>query len=245
MAIGLGFLKVFYYINTEEVLTYASVMMATANALLLFATLSYQNRIFSHERFEETLFNLLDNHRKIKNDIQIVVDDGQSIEPYSYTGNDIFLFACAELRDIHNILKRNRNAQDNLCLYERYGLDDAKINNLSECMKTGQEKAKPIFDVFYKIWIDDYEPIFRSLLLIVSHISNNKYLDLKDKIKYKDYLTAQMSQHELTFMIFLYFYNADFHNQLDNICVNNIFYHDAEESLFRRLIFKHYAAPTT
>lgn len=82
IAIGLGFLKVFYYVITTEVLTYASVMMATANALLLFATLSYQNRIYRHERFEETLFNLLDNHRKIKNDIQIVVDDEPSIEPY-------------------------------------------------------------------------------------------------------------------------------------------------------------------
>ena len=86
-------------------------MMATANALLLFATLSYQNRIFRHERFEETLFNLLDNHRKIKNDVQIVVDDEQSVEPYSYTGNEIFLFACADLHDIHSVLKRYSDAQ--------------------------------------------------------------------------------------------------------------------------------------
>jgi hypothetical protein len=78
IAIGLGFIEVLYYINTTEVLTYASVMMATANALLLFATLSYQNRIFRNERFEETLFNLLDNHRKIKEYIQIDISDVDS-----------------------------------------------------------------------------------------------------------------------------------------------------------------------
>ena len=245
IAIGLGFLNVLFCINTTEVLTYASVMMAITNALLLFATLSYQNRIFRHERFEETLFNLLDNYRKLKNDIQIVVDDEQSVEPYRYTGNDIFLFACVDLHDIHCVLKGYSDVQDSSYIKNNYGLDDAKIGDIAERMKTGQKKAEIIFDVFYKKWSDYYEPIFRSLLLVVSHIANNNDIDLPDKNRYKDYLVAQMSQHEYTFMIFLYFYNPHFHELLDNVCENNVFFNETEEVLFRRLIFKHYATSTT
>ena len=126
-----------------------------------------------------------------------------------------------------------------------YGLDDAKIGDIAERMKTGQKKAEIIFDVFYKKWSDYYEPIFRSLLLVVSHIANNNDIDLPDKNRYKDYLVAQMSQHEYTFMIFLYFYNPHFHELLDNVCENNVFFNETEEVLFRRLIFKHYATSTT
>ncbi len=130
-------------------------------------------------------------------------------------------------------------------IINRYGLDDAKIDNLSVCMKTGQKKAEPIFNVFYQIWRDYYEPIFRSLLLIVSHIAKNNDIDLKDKDRYKNYLVAQMSQHEYTYMIFLYFYDSYFQTLLDNICKNNVFFKDSEESLFRRLIFTQYATSTT
>lgn len=238
ICIGIGFFKVLCVTNITNVLGYASVLMVTANAILLYATLSYQNRIFKHERFEVTLFNLLENHRKIKNDIQIVVAEELSIEPDRYTGNDIFLFACAELRDIHSVLKGKSDVQNCLYINKRYGLDDAKIGEISERMKTGQKKAGPLFEVFYEIWRDYYEPIFRSLLLIVSHIANNNDIDLTDKNRYKDYLIAQMSQHEYTFMIFLYFYNLQFHKQLDNVCENNVFFNEPEESLFRRLIFK-------
>ena len=245
ICIGIGFIEELFYINTTEVLTYASVMMATANALLLFATLSYQSRIFNHERFEATLFNLLENHRNIKNDIRLDVFDDYCPEPEKYIGNDIFLFACSELHDIHEVLRKHSNAQ--VCSYicKMYDLYENTIEEFSMSMKNGQKKAGIVFAIFYNKWRDYYEPIFKSLLLIVSHIANNRDFDLKDRIRYKEYLTAQMSQHELTFMIFLYFYDLDFHKQLDCISENNAFFNEAVESLFRRLIFKHHATPTT
>jgi hypothetical protein len=238
IAIGLGFIEVLYYINTTEVLTYASVMMATANALLLFATLSYQNRIFRNERFEETLFNLLDNHRKIKEYIQIDISDVDSCESEIISNNDIFLYACQELHNIHDILRKNEYPKTSL-LHDgnRYNLTEVKWNDLSKRIRSGKKKADIIFFVFYEKWCDFYAPFIRSLSVIVSHIANNNDIDLAERERYKDYLIAQMSQHEYTIMIFYYFYDSDFHKQLDAIS-NNCFFSETEEELFRRLIFK-------
>ena len=142
IAIGLGFIEVLYYINTTEVLTYASVMMATANALLLFATLSYQSRIFRHERFEETLFNLLDNHRKIKEYIQIDISDIDSCESEIISNNVIFFYSCQEIRYIHELL-REKEYPKSILLQDgnRYNLTEDKWNNLSKRIGSGKKKA--------------------------------------------------------------------------------------------------------
>ena len=238
LAIGLGFIEVLYYINTTEVLTYASVMMATANALLLFATLSYQNRIFRNERFEETLFNLLDNHRKIKEYIQIDISDVDSFESEIISNNDIFHYARQELRNINELL-REKDYPKSILLQDgnRYHLTEVKWNDLSKRIGSGKKKADIIFSVFYEKWRDYYEPFIRSLCLIVSHIANNNDIDLIEKERYKCYLTAQMSQQEYTLMIFYYFYDSNFQKQLDSIS-NKSFFKETEEELFRRLIFK-------
>lgn len=237
ICIGIGFWEVSYYTNTTEVLSYASVIMATANALLLYATLSYQGRSFRQERFEMTLFNLLDNHRRIKEYIQIDISDVDSCESEIISNNDIFLYACQELRNIHNILRENEYPKSSLLQdANRYNLTEVKWNDLSKRIASGKKKAEIIFSVFYEKWRDYYEPFIRSLSMIVSHIANNK--DLKEKERYKGYLTAQMSQHEYIIMIFSYFYDSDFHKQLDAISSNNCFFSETEEELFRRLIFK-------
>lgn len=238
IAIGLGFIEVLYYINTTEVLTYASVMMATANALLLFSTLSYQNRIYRNERFEETLFNLLDNHRKIKEYIQIDISDVDSFESEIISNNDIFHYARQELRNINELL-REKDYPKSILLQDgnRYNLTEVKWNDLSKRIGSGKKKADVIFSVFYEKWRDYYEPFIRSLCLIVSHIANNNDIDLIEKERYKGYLTAQMSQQEYTVMIFYYFYDSNFQKQLDSIS-NKSFFKETEEELFRRLIFK-------
>jgi hypothetical protein len=238
ICIGIGFWEVSYYANTTEVLSYASVIMATANALLLYATLSYQGRSFRQERFEMTLFNLLDNHRRIKEYIQIDISDVDSCESETISNNNIFLYACQELRIINDILRESEYPKSILLQYgNRYNLTEVKWNDLSKRIRSGKKKADIIFFVFYEKWRDFYAPFIRSLSVIVSHIANNNDIDLAERERYKDYLIAQMSQHEYTIMIFYYFYDSDFHKQLDAIS-NNCFFSETEEELFRRLIFK-------
>ena len=238
ICVGIGFWEVSYYANTTEVLSSASVIMATANALLLYATLSYQGRSFRQERFELTLFDLLDNHRRIKEYIQIDISDVDSCESETISNNNIFLYACQELRIINDILRESEYPKCILLQYgNRYNLTEVKWNDLSKRIGSGKKKAEIIFSVFYEKWRDYYEPFIRSLSIIVSHIANNNDIDQSEKERYKGYLTAQMSQHEYIIMIFYYFYDSDFHKQLDAIS-NNCFFNETEEELFRRLIFK-------
>lgn len=48
----------------------ASCLMAVANALLLYSTLASQRNMNKQERFEVTLFSLLDNHRRLLNSMR-------------------------------------------------------------------------------------------------------------------------------------------------------------------------------
>lgn len=87
-----------------------SGIAALFNAVLLFLTLKRQDRSFTQERFEITFFNLLENHKKITEEIEQTTCDIHEIQtqPLRYIGRKCFSFAIKECADISKALSTER-----------------------------------------------------------------------------------------------------------------------------------------
>ncbi len=82
-----------------------TIIISLINLLIVYATLSNQSR----ERFEMTLFNLLENHRKMKSFINLKMSIKDIFMRGTIINNDnerLFIFAIQEITRIKQILKR-------------------------------------------------------------------------------------------------------------------------------------------
>lgn len=96
-----------YDSDSKFLLEYVNACMAIANAILLYATLTFQGRTFRQERFETTFFHLLDNHRKLINEIRFKVEkwDWNFYKYEAYIeGYDIFTYAVTEVTYIKKLI---------------------------------------------------------------------------------------------------------------------------------------------
>lgn len=90
-----------------DALGIVGALMAIANALLLYMTLSFQGRSFRQERFETTLFSLLDNHRKLVNTINFKSERWNWDFQRCYStieGYGVFDFAIIEINYIRRLI---------------------------------------------------------------------------------------------------------------------------------------------
>lgn len=78
---------------------YVLCVISLLNAILLYITLSYQNKSFQIERFETSFFNLLENHRKIADEMVIDTQmlkfsdkDDNNLYTFRYKGRFCFFF---------------------------------------------------------------------------------------------------------------------------------------------------------
>lgn len=69
--------------------SFATCVVTFLNAILLYLTLISQNRSFRKERFETTFFNLLDNHRKVTDEIVI---ETISLNNHDITDNHLYTY---------------------------------------------------------------------------------------------------------------------------------------------------------
>lgn len=96
-------------LNEQEIIiSCASCLMAVANALLLYATLMSQSKMNKQERFEVTLFSLLDNHRRLLNSIKFqfhIKDVYMNDIPEEVKDNNLFDFAFREFYLIKQVFK--------------------------------------------------------------------------------------------------------------------------------------------
>lgn len=101
--------------TNSDLITWISIWVAIANTILLYATLSSQNRglknqreSFELERFETTFFNLLENHRnlteKLSSSVMVLKKDLQ-VERIRLEGRSFFSFAVKEITYIQESLK--------------------------------------------------------------------------------------------------------------------------------------------
>ena len=94
-----------------------AVFAAVANALLLYLTLKEQLRVnkanreeFAQKQFEHTFFNLLEYHRKIRDDLLIytsVLNDNLMETTQKYSGLSTFVLALNDILQIHKYLCLN------------------------------------------------------------------------------------------------------------------------------------------
>ena len=86
-------------------------IVAVANALLLFATLSYQGRSFKQERFETTLFNIIENHRNFIRGIKFRTDgydrDGNE-NCVEINADNLFVFSHKEITKLTSLIQTNK-----------------------------------------------------------------------------------------------------------------------------------------
>lgn len=82
-----------------------TIIISLINLLIVYTTLSNQSR----ERFEMTLFNLLENHRKMKSSINLKMSIKDIFMRETIINNDnerLFIFAIQEIIKIKQFLKR-------------------------------------------------------------------------------------------------------------------------------------------
>ena len=94
----------------NQKISFVGLCIAIANALLLYATLMFQGKSFRQERFETTLFNLLDNHRKLINEIRFSVEKWNwNFSKYNeyIEGNDVFAYAITEVSLLNKLICDN------------------------------------------------------------------------------------------------------------------------------------------
>lgn len=247
----------------------ASCLMAVANALLLYSTLASQRNLNKQERFEMTLFGLLDNHRHLlnsitfqfhvkniyMNDVTEEVKDSnlfdfafreinllkqvfKETKCPSFTDDDIQkeMETIGHLKDrdkeaVLDAINREKALAHTYSLSQRcltYGISD----EVWEMVHNGELLIDEItYALFIKKWKHEYSPYFRSLLLMFDHIRNSPF-KLKDKIRYRNYIIHQMSDHELMFTKRHYQYytplfnDSKFKDTLDAISKNSIFLSD-------------------
>lgn len=211
-----------------------SCLMAVANALLLYATLASQNK----GKFETTLFNLLDSHRKLVPTIKIEVDEVDSFlnkKAKTIKDNGLFEFAYKEIYWIKEVFHNGnypfisdddyRTQQDYIeslrdeSSQESNEETDSAIKSLKRQYElsrrcviygitekdwnkpyNGEEHLNEIaYKLFYTKWQHHYAPYFRSLLLMFNQIAKSDYSQ-DEKVRYRNYIIHQMSDHELRFL---------------------------------------------
>lgn len=88
-----------------------SCLMAAANAFLLYATLSSQREYNKQERFETTLFSLLDNHRRL---LKVLTFDFATKDLYmnvcteNISEEKLFVFAIREFQLIKQVFREEK-----------------------------------------------------------------------------------------------------------------------------------------
>lgn len=80
---------------------YLGVWIAIANAILLYATLTSQNRAFKKERYETTFYKMLDAHQSLTNHICMKAKES---DPFPICGKLFFDFASREMMRIQECL---------------------------------------------------------------------------------------------------------------------------------------------
>ena len=163
---------------TSDLFGFIGALMAIANALFLYATLSYQGRSFRQERFETTFFNLLENHRKLVKSISFKVETLDSLynnKSIIIDDNNLFSFALNEVC----FLKRLLQKQDYPILsYWDFQGDIASVENkhdgLNDIISIEDWKREK------EAVIEEYELSRRALLY---NIDNDKWNDIKLKIE--------------------------------------------------------------
>jgi hypothetical protein len=101
--------------TNSDLISWISIWVAIANTILLYATLSSQNKglknqreSFELERFETTFFNLLENHRKQTEKLSVsvmVLKENLQIDNIRLEGRSFFSFAIKEIAYIQESLK--------------------------------------------------------------------------------------------------------------------------------------------
>jgi hypothetical protein len=253
-----------FKIVKEESTCYSliSFILTVANVFLIYETLHSHKQ----ERFEGTLFSLLENHRRLLASLNVlfcIKDCTMKASEKVITNVELFKFANSEYNLIKKILKEPKypsisedDVQDEMgtiaCFKEQgkesieYAVEREKalayfFNLTQKCQLYGitkdewlksckgeQQINEHAYVIFLKKWKHNYEPYFRSLVLMFEHIKNSSY-SLEEKINYRRYILNQMSDDELFFVKQHYLYYADafndytFNKSIDAISRNNRF----------------------
>lgn len=140
------------------------------NAILLYCTLKRQDRSFKQERFETTFFNLLENHKKITEEMELTTCDinETQMQPMHYKGQKCFSFATKEVSDISKTLSaeqyygflKNDEYLGEEALEKKYDnitndpyIEEEKNNKLTEFYSLCRYK---FFNTKYKITQEHY-----------------------------------------------------------------------------------------
>ncbi|MBR1787987.1 MAG: hypothetical protein IJ762_02180 [Bacteroidaceae bacterium] len=196
---------------------------AVANALLLYANLSYQGRSFRKERFETTLFNIIENHRNFIRGIKFRVDG------YDHDGNknvieinadNLFVFSHKEISKLTSLIQTNEypnlSADDlhkelsNICLQKESAGDDTTRKDILE-----KEKGwKNIYELSwrcqcYKISEDDWT-LYKNDLKSTSLEETRK---LAFKLFYEQWILYYKPYIRSIKLILIHIYNSDYSHE--------------------------------
>lgn len=138
-----------------------------------------QNKTLSHQKFENTFFQLLNNHNNIVNALDLRNKDGV----ITTTSRDCFKtfrkYIGIHAYKIENILPFQKNTF---------------MNSLS------LDKTINSYETFYKHYQSDLGHYFQNLYNIIKFVDESK---IDNKKRYANFVRAQLSSHELV----LIFYN--------------------------------------
>lgn len=98
-----------------------------------------------------------------------------------------------------------------------YNIDLNKWNVTRLSIEQKEKLEKNAYAFFFQKWKRFYEPYFRSLSLILSHIDSNENLNKKAKSFYKDFVVKQMTANELSLIKLHCLYDSDFYAQIQSV----------------------------
>ena len=182
------------YVSTWNALTgLINCLAAVANAGLLYATLAYQGKSFRKERFETTLFNIIENHRNFVNGIKF------KAYTYDHNGNsnledinceNLFIFSHKEINEIVKILQANQYPNLSEGDYQN------KLNEISN-------QKESAGDAITMEELNEKENFFRSLFELSWRCKNYKICEEKWKrIKEDLHLVCKEDEKKIAYKIF-------------------------------------------
>lgn len=160
-----------YQTTPEFWAVFISSLVAIANSILLYLTLSSQNTgirnekdAHRQERFETTFFNLLNHQRQLTDEINVATflfDDNCNIIPLKLCGRSFFSFAIAELHNITITLESNsRRKYDENETTNRIMAFEDKWNRIEQKKNDPIEKQKEWNEIYHATKKEYYNLIY-------------------------------------------------------------------------------------
>jgi hypothetical protein len=176
----------------------------------------------SHERFDNTFFQLLSVQIAITEKIEVIGGSGKKAfdafnEHLKASDPDFYVFCGSQKLSRDQVRKIKDNKIVNTALYPE--LDDSDVTNLTESLKSGVKAfenylddnvtmhEKKIVDAYIRSaskYIDSFSHYFRNLYHLLKFIDESPLVSEIEKIRYSRFVRAQLSQVELVTL----FYNS-------------------------------------